>query len=71
MRLDINSQLLRCSTARGSSMRFSLVGPTIVQAYKSFMFTLKLSSIENKEHLFDSVITFDFKALLLLNIIPC
>ena len=38
--------------SRGSSARFSLVGPTKVKACKLFMFTYKFPSIENKEHLF-------------------
>ena len=33
-----NSQLLRCSTAKGSSTKLSLVGPTKVKACKSFLF---------------------------------
>ena len=49
------SQLSRCSEAKGSSMRFSLVGPTKV---KSFMFTKKFLHIENKVHLVDFVIKF-------------
>ena len=32
------SQLLSCSTARGSGTGLSLVGPTKVKAYKSFLF---------------------------------
>ena len=35
----MKSWLLRCSTARGSSTRLSLVGPTKVKARKSFLFT--------------------------------
>ena len=35
----INSQLQRCSTARGSNTRFSVGGPTKVKACKSLMFT--------------------------------
>ena len=37
----MNSQLLRCSTARGSSTGLSLVGPTKVKACKSF-YNLKM-----------------------------
>ena len=53
----INGQSSRCCTARGSSTRFSLVGPTKVKACKSFLFTVKFPCIENKEHLIDFVIT--------------
>ena len=35
----INSQLSRCSTARGSSSGFSQVSPTKVEARKSFLFS--------------------------------
>ena len=35
----INSQLLRCGTARVSSIGFSSVSPTKVEARKSFLFT--------------------------------
>ena len=48
-------QLSRCCTARRASTRFSLVGPTKVQACKSFLFSEKFSSIENKEHPLDFV----------------
>ena len=36
---NTNSWLLRCSTARGSSTGLFLVGPTKVNACKSFLFT--------------------------------
>ena len=35
----IDSQLSRCSTARGSSSGFSLVRPAKVEALKSFLFS--------------------------------
>ena len=35
---EIKSRLSRCSTARGSSTRLSLVGPTKVRACKPFLF---------------------------------
>ena len=53
----INSQLLRCSTARGSNTRLFLVGLTKVKACKSFLFTEGSLKVENEEHLFDLVVT--------------
>ena len=55
--LIIYSQLSRCSTARGSSTGLSLVGPTIVKACKSFLFTEGSLKVENKKHLLDFVVT--------------
>ena len=49
----INSYLLRFSTAKGFSTGLSLVGPTEVSAYKSFLFNEGFLKVENKEHLFD------------------
>ena len=46
----INFWLSRCCAARGSSTRFSLVGPTKVKACESFLFTENLLCIENKKH---------------------
>ena len=51
------SWLLLCSTARGFSTRLSLVGPTEVKARKSFLFNEGSLKFENKEHLFDFVVT--------------
>ena len=53
----MHSQLSRPSTARGSSTRLSLVGPTKVEACESFLFTEGSPEVENKEHLFDFVDT--------------
>ena len=36
---QVNGRLSRCSTARGSSVGFSPVNPTKVEACKSFLFT--------------------------------
>ena len=47
----IYSWLSRCCTARGSSTRFSQVGPTRFKTHKSFLLTEKFPCIENKEHL--------------------
>ena len=47
--LPIHSQLWRCCTTRGSSTRFSVVGPTKVKAFKSFLFTEKFCCIENND----------------------
>ena len=52
-----NSRLSRCSTARGSSTRLSLVGHTKVKVCKSFLFTEDSLEVETKEHLFDFVVT--------------
>ena len=41
-------RLLRSSTARGSSTRLSLVGPTKVKACKFFLFTEGSLKVENK-----------------------
>ena len=49
--------LSRCSTARGSSKGFSLVGPAKVKAHKSLLFTEGFLEVKNKEHLFDFVVT--------------
>ena len=57
-RLQINSQLSRCRTAKGSSARFFGVSPTKVKAGKPFLFTENFPCFENKEHLLDFVITF-------------
>ena len=54
---QIYGHLSRCSTARGSSSGFSLVGPTKVKARKSFLFTEGFPEVENKEHLFDFVVS--------------
>ena len=51
--LNIHSRLSRCSTARGSSTRLSLVVPTKVKVCKSFLITEGSLKVENKEHLFD------------------
>ena len=51
----IYSQLSRCSTARVSVTRFSLVGPTKITARKYFLFTEGSLKVENKEQLFDFV----------------
>ena len=51
------SQLSRCSTARGSSPRLSLVGPTKVKPWKSFLFTEGSAKVENKGNLADFVFT--------------
>ena len=53
----IFSRLLRCSTARGSNTRLSLVGPTKVMAYESFLITKGSLRDENKEHLVDFDVT--------------
>ena len=45
----IFSWLLRCCTARGSTTRLTLVGPTMVRASKSFLFTEMFPSIENTD----------------------
>ena len=50
----------RCSTARGSSTGFFLVGHTKVKAHTSFLFFCSLKvplEVENKELLVDFVIT--------------
>ena len=57
---DIYSQLSRCSTASGSSTGLSLVGPTMVKASKTFLFTEGSLKVENKEHLVDFVVTLYF-----------
>ena len=48
----MNSQLSRCSTARGSSTGLSLVGPTKVKARKSFIFPEGSLKVENSIVLF-------------------
>ena len=55
----IYSGLSRCGTARGSSIRFSLVGPTKVKVKvrESSILTEKVPCIKNKGHLLDFVIT--------------
>ena len=53
----IYSWLSRCSTARGSSTGLLLVGPGKVKACESFLFTEGSPECENKEHLFDFVVT--------------
>ena len=62
----MNGWLLRCSTARRSSNGLFLVGPTKVKACKSFLFNEGSLKVENKEHLFDFVLT-----LFLSNCIIC
>ena len=57
--VEIHCQLLRCCTARGSITRFSLVGPTKVEACKSFLFTEKFPCIVKKVHWVDFVIMFN------------
>ena len=52
----IYSQLSRCSTL-WSSVGFSLIGPTIVKAHESFLFSEGSLKVENKEHLVDFVVT--------------
>ena len=47
----IDSQLSRCSTARGHSSELSLVGSTKVKAHKSFLLTVGSLKVENKQHL--------------------
>ena len=59
----INSQLSRCSTARGSSSGLSLGGPSKVKARKSFLFPEGFLGVENKEHLFDFNVTLHFISL--------
>ena len=54
---DKYSRLWRCSTAKGSSTRLSLVGLTKVQACKSFLFTEGSLKVEDKEYLVDFVVT--------------
>ena len=46
-----------CSTARGSSTGLTLVGPTKIKAGKSFLFIEGFLKVENKEQLFDFVVT--------------
>ena len=48
---QIYGHLSRCSTARGSSSGFSLVGPTKVKARKSFLFTEGFLKVENNKSL--------------------
>ena len=54
---DMYSWLSRCSEARGSSTGLFLIGPTKVNTRKSFLFTKGFLKVENKEHLFDLVVT--------------
>ena len=49
---EIHSQLLKCSTARGSSSGLSLIGPTMVEAQKSFLFTEGSLKVESKHYSF-------------------
>ena len=53
----IHSQLSRCCTTRGSSSGLSLEDPTKVKARKFLLFTESSLKVENKEHLFDFVVT--------------
>ena len=63
----IYNWLSRCSTARGSSTVLSLVSLTLVKACKSFLFTEGTLKVENKEHLFDFVVTlYTYNTALLL-----
>ena len=55
--IEIYSQLSRCITARGSISGLSLGGPTKVKARESFLFTEGSLKVENKEHLFDFIVT--------------
>ena len=47
--MQIHSQLLWCSTARGSNTGLFLVGLNKVKARKSFLFTEESIKVENKE----------------------
>ena len=47
--LMINSQLSRCSAARGSSTGVSLVGPAKVKAHKSFLCIEGFPEVEIKD----------------------
>ena len=53
----IYRRLSRFSTTIGSSAGLSLVGPTKVEARKSFLFTEGFFKVENKEHLNDFVVS--------------
>ena len=44
-------------TNKFNQYRLSLVGPTKVMANKSFLFTKGFPKVENKEYLFDFVVT--------------
>ena len=50
-----------------SSTELSLTGPTKVDARKSFLLTERSLNVENKEHLFDFVVTLYFTSLCLLS----
>ena len=54
------SRLSRCSKVRWSSTGLLCVIPAKVKGYKSFMFTDGPLKVENKEHLFDLVVTLRF-----------
>ena len=47
----------RRSAARGFSSGLSLGGPTKVKAHKSYQFAEGSLKVENKEHLFDFIVT--------------
>ena len=51
------SGLSRCSTARGDISGICLGGPTKVKACKYFLFTEPSLKVENKEHLFDFLLS--------------
>ena len=67
----IYSQLSRCSTARVSVTRFSLVGPTKITARKYFLFTEGSLKVENKEQLFDFVFIVNLFASKLYAVAKC
>ena len=50
----------RCGTARGSNSWLSLGGLHKGKAGKSFLFTEGSLRVENKEHLFDNIVTLYF-----------
>ena len=52
-----------CSTTCGSNSRLYFIGSTKVKAGKSFLFTEGSLKVENKEHLFDFVVTIYFTSL--------
>ena len=47
---DLYSWLPRCSTARGSSTRLVTVGPTMVKACKSVLFTEGTPEVQVKKY---------------------
>ena len=58
-------QVFFSNTTEGSyvATKQSLVGPTKIKAPKSFLFTVGLVKIENKEHLFDFIIVMKYYLL--------